>query len=185
MEESTESQCEEDAIHNQGDNNDPSNYTLLGDLDNLHLEPELVRVASEFRSYGEESLTVPAQLRGLLFQVGITKAPKYKVKSVPSPGHMEFTCTVDVFNGQEVVGKHACPAPRATCAEVVADATLQALSSWNRSRQHDLKDSIYALYPWRKKDAFKISRVDLQIFRGAMSHSTSLSLDLSDRLLAA
>jgi hypothetical protein len=44
---------------------------------------------------------------------------------------------------------------------------------------------IYALYPWRKKDAFKISRVDPQIFRGAISHSTSLSLDLSDHLLAA
>jgi hypothetical protein len=48
-----------------------------------------------------------------------------------------------------------------------------------------LKNSIYALYPPRKKDVFKISQVDLQIFRGAMSHSTSLSLDLSDNTLAA
>jgi hypothetical protein len=57
--------------------------------------------------------------------------------------------------------------------------------SWNRSRHRDLKNSIYALYPWRKKDAFKISQVDPQIFRGVMSHSMSLSLDLSDHLLAA
>jgi hypothetical protein len=34
-------------------------------------------------------------------------------------------------------------------------------------------------------DAFKISRVDLQIFIGAMSHNRSLSLDLSNHLLAA
>jgi hypothetical protein len=57
--------------------------------------------------------------------------------------------------------------------------------SWNRSRHRDLKNSMYALYPWRKKDAFKISRVDPQIFRGVMSHNMSLSLDLSDHLLAA
>jgi hypothetical protein len=57
--------------------------------------------------------------------------------------------------------------------------------SWNRSRHRDLKDSIYTLYPQRKKDAFKISRVDPQIFSGAMSHNTSLLLDLSDCLLVA
>jgi hypothetical protein len=117
--------------------------------------------------------------------LGITKAPEYKLKGVPRPGCMDFTCAVEVFDGYEVVSKHICPTPRATCAKAVADAAWQALTSWNRSRHHDLKDSIYALYPQRKKDAFKISRVDLQIFRGAMSHSTSLSLGLSDCLLAA
>jgi hypothetical protein len=61
------------------------------------------------------------QLRSLLFQLGITKAPEYKLKSVPRPGRIEITCTVGVFDGQEVVGKHACPTPRATCAEPVAD----------------------------------------------------------------
>jgi hypothetical protein len=35
---------------------------------------------------------------------------------------MVFTYTVDIFDGQEVVGKHTCPAPRATCAEAVTDA---------------------------------------------------------------
>jgi hypothetical protein len=29
--------------------------------------------------------------------------PEYKVNSVPRPGRMEFTCTVEVFDGQEVV----------------------------------------------------------------------------------
>jgi hypothetical protein len=120
-----------------------------------------------------------------VFQLGITRDSEYRVKGVPRPGHMEFTCTVEVLDGQVVVGTHACPTPHATCAEAVADATWQALTSWNRSRQRDLKDSIYAPCPRRKKDAFKISRVDSQIFRGAMSHTTSPSLDLSNRLLAA
>jgi hypothetical protein len=70
---------------------------------------------------------------------------------------MEFTSTVGGFDRQEVVSKHACPAPRVTCAEAVADTAWKALTSWNRSRHRDLKNSIYALYPQRKKDAFKIS----------------------------
>jgi hypothetical protein len=117
--------------------------------------------------------------------LGITKALEYKVKSVPRPGRMEFTCTEEVFDGQEVEGKHACPTPHVTCAEVVANAAWQALMSWNCSQHCDLKNFIYKLYPRRKKDAFKISRVDLQIFRGAMAPITRLSLDLSDHLLAA
>jgi hypothetical protein len=56
---------------------------------------------------------VPAQHCGLLFQLGTTKALEYKVKSVPRLGRMEITCTVEVFDGPEVVGKHACPHP--TC----------------------------------------------------------------------
>jgi hypothetical protein len=36
---------------------------------------------------------------------------------------MEFTCTVEVFDGQEVVSKHTCPTPHATCAEAVVDTT--------------------------------------------------------------
>jgi predicted nucleic acid-binding protein len=125
------------------------------------------------------------QLRGLLFQLGITRALEHRVKGVSRLGHMEFTCTVEVFDGLEVVTNHACPTTRATCAEAVADAACQALISRNRSQHRDLKDSIYALYPRKKKDAFKISRVDPQIFRGAMAHIMSLSLDMSDRLLAA
>jgi hypothetical protein len=105
----------------------------LNDPDNSDTELEYVRAAREFRSYIEESPTIPSQLHSLLFQLGITRAPKYRVKGIPRPGCMEFTCTVEVFNGQEVVGKHASPTPHAMCAEVVADAAWQALMSWNRS----------------------------------------------------
>jgi hypothetical protein len=115
--------------------------------------------------------------------LGITKATEYRAKGVPWLGLMGFTCTVEVFDGQEVVSKHACSTPHATCVEAVADVDWQTLMSWKRSWHHDLKESIYALYPRRKKDAFKISRVDSQIFRGAMSHSMSFSMDLSDYML--
>jgi hypothetical protein len=61
--------------------------------------------------------------------LGITKAPRNKVKSIPRLGHLKFTCIVEVFDVQEVVGKLACPAARATYAEVVADATWLVLMS--------------------------------------------------------
>jgi hypothetical protein len=41
------------------DNNDPLDYTSLSDLDDSDSEPEPIRVATEFCSFGEESLTVP------------------------------------------------------------------------------------------------------------------------------
>jgi hypothetical protein len=54
--------------------------------------------------------------------LGITKALEHKVKSVLKPGCMEFTCTVEIFDGQEVVDKHACPSPHATYVEAVVNA---------------------------------------------------------------
>jgi hypothetical protein len=60
-------QHKEDAIHNQGNSNDPSDYTPPSDPDDLDSEPEPIRAALEFCSYGKESLTVPTQLCCLLF----------------------------------------------------------------------------------------------------------------------
>jgi hypothetical protein len=54
-----------------------------------------LRDFSKFRSDGEESPTVLTQLHGLLFQLGMMKAPEYKIKSTPRLGCMEFSCTVD------------------------------------------------------------------------------------------
>jgi hypothetical protein len=61
--ESAEPQHKEDVIHSQGNINNPSVYTLLSDPDDLESEP--IRAASEFRSYDEEPLTVPAHLHSL------------------------------------------------------------------------------------------------------------------------
>jgi hypothetical protein len=74
-------------------------YTPLSDPDDSDSEPEPIRATLDFTSYGEESPTVPAQLHGLLFQLGITKASEYEFKSIPRPEHMEFTYTVEVCNG--------------------------------------------------------------------------------------
>jgi hypothetical protein len=61
--------------------------------------------------------------------LGITKVPEYKVNSVPRSGRMEFTCTVEVFDGQVVLSKYACPAPRVTFAKAVANAAWLVVTS--------------------------------------------------------
>jgi hypothetical protein len=74
VEELAEPRPKEDVVHSQGINNYPSDYTPLSDPDDLDSEPEHVQATTEFCSHGEESSTVPAQLHGLLFQLGITRA---------------------------------------------------------------------------------------------------------------
>jgi hypothetical protein len=59
QEELAKPQPVEDVVHSQGDSNDPSDYTPLSDPDDSDSEPELVRVATKFHSYDEESPTVP------------------------------------------------------------------------------------------------------------------------------
>jgi hypothetical protein len=71
----------------------------MSDPDDSDSELEPVQAGTEFHSYGEESPRVPAQLHGLLFQLGITRALEYRVKGEPRPGRMEFTCIVEVFDG--------------------------------------------------------------------------------------
>jgi hypothetical protein len=51
-EELAEPQPEEDVVHSQGDSNDLSDYTSLSDPDDSNSDPEPVRAANEFRSYG-------------------------------------------------------------------------------------------------------------------------------------
>jgi hypothetical protein len=58
-EELAEPQQQEHVIHSQGDSNDTSNCTPLSGPDDSDSEPEPVRAASEFHSYGEESPTIP------------------------------------------------------------------------------------------------------------------------------
>jgi hypothetical protein len=68
---------------------------------------------------------------------------------------------------------------------VVLDPSLGYLSPCGGTSGTNPRHSIYALYPQRKKVAFKIYRVGPQIIRGVMSHNTGFSLDLSDCLLTA
>jgi hypothetical protein len=54
-------------------------------------EPEkLYRDADEVDSFGAESPILAGRLRALLEHLGITTAPRYRIKEVPRSGRMEF-----------------------------------------------------------------------------------------------
>jgi hypothetical protein len=59
----------------------------------------------------------------MLVHLGITTAPRYRIKEVPRPGRVEFRAITDIFFGSRVLCRHQGPAFRVSCSDTVADAT--------------------------------------------------------------
>jgi hypothetical protein len=102
------------------------------------IEPEkLYRDADEVESFGAESLILAANLRALLEHLGITTAPRYRIKEVPHSGRVEFKAIAELFFGSRILCRHNGPAFRTSHSDAVADAAWQAITSWvcsNESR---------------------------------------------------
>jgi hypothetical protein len=67
----------------------------------------------------------------------------------------------------------------------VADATLQAITSWVHSNKSWLQNSFHCLLPYRKKDQFKAYGVKRDVPRMEMVHHWDVMVELSTRLLTA
>jgi hypothetical protein len=121
-------------------------------------EPEkLYRDADEVESFVAESPILAGRLRALLEHLGITTAPRYRIKEAPRSGQVEFK----------------------------ADAAWQAITSWVRSNKSQLQNSVRYLLPYRKKDQFKAYGVKKDIPRMEMVHHQDVAVELSTRLLTA
>jgi hypothetical protein len=168
------------------DQHQESDYTLENDPEESDTEKQPVyHDAFEFRSYGDESPTIVSQLCSLLFHLNIIDALKFKIKRIPQPGRQEFRATVEIYNGSQMVRKHKGPAFRSTCAEAISDAAWQAMTSFNCTRRDKLKDSVYSLFPRRKKNIFKVSGVKIDVPKTMTIHSQNLNIQLSSRLNTA
>jgi hypothetical protein len=101
-------------------------------------EPEkMYRDADEVESFGAESPILAGSLWALLEHLGITTAPRYRVKDVPRTGRVEFKAIAEIFFGSRILCRHKGPAFRTLHNDVVADAAWQAITSWfhsNKSR---------------------------------------------------
>jgi hypothetical protein len=101
-------------------------------------EPEkLYRDADEVESFGAESPILAGGLRALLEHLGITTAPRYRIKEVPRSGRVEFKAIAEIFFGSRILCRHKGPAFRTSRGDAVADASWQAITSWvcsNKSR---------------------------------------------------
>jgi hypothetical protein len=86
-------------------------------------EPEkLCRDANEVESFGAESPILADRLRALLEHLGITTAPRYRIKEVPRSGRVEFKAIAEIFFRFRILYRHKGPAFRTSCSDVVADA---------------------------------------------------------------
>jgi hypothetical protein len=141
--------------------------------------------ANEVESFGAESLILTGRLRSMLEHLGITTAPRYRIKEVPHLGQVEFKAIAEIFFGSRVLCWHKGPAFRTSCSDVVANAAWQAITSWVRSNKSRLQNSVHYLLPYRKKDHFKAYRVKRDIPRMEMVHHQDVTVELSTRLLTA
>jgi hypothetical protein len=149
-------------------------------------EPEkLYRDADEVESFGAESPILAGRLRALLEHLGITTAPRYRIKEVPRSGRVEFKAITEIFFGSRILCRHNGPAFRTSRSDAVADAAWQAITSWVHSNKSRLQNSIHYLLPYRKKDQFKAYGVKKDIPRMEMVHHQYVAIELSTRLLTA
>jgi hypothetical protein len=110
------------------------------------------RDADEVESFEAKALVPTGRVRALLEHLGITTAPRYRIKEVPRPGWVEFKAVVEIFFGSRVLYRHKGPASKASHSDVVADAAWLAITSWVHSNKSRLQNSVHHLLPYRKKD---------------------------------
>jgi hypothetical protein len=111
-------------------------------------EPEkMYRDADEVESFGAESPILAGRLRPLLEHLGITTAPRYRIKDVPRPGRVEFKAITEIFFGSRILCRHKGPAFRASRSDAVADAAWQTITSWVCSNKSRLQNSVHYLLP--------------------------------------
>jgi hypothetical protein len=113
----------------------------------------MYRDADEVESFGVESPILAGRLRALLEHLGITTAPRYRIKEVPRSGWVEFKVIAEIFFGSRVLCRHKGPAFRTS-----------------RSNKSRLQNSVHYLLPYRKKDQFKAYGVKRDIPRMEMVH---------------
>jgi hypothetical protein len=148
-------------------------------------DEKMYRDADEVESFGVEDPILTDRLRALLEHLGITTAPRYKIKEVLRLGRVEFKAIAEIFFGSKVLCRHKGPAFRTSRSDVIADATWQAITSWVCSNKRRLQNSVHYLLPYRKKYQFKAYGVKKDIPRMEMVHHQDVIVELSTRLLAA
>jgi hypothetical protein len=89
-------------------------------------------------SFGVEAPVLIGRLRALLEHLGITTAPRYRIKEVPRLGRVEFRVVTEIFLESRVLCRHKGPAFRSSRSDAVADAAWQAITSWVRSNKRRL-----------------------------------------------
>jgi hypothetical protein len=168
--------------HNiDNEDEDDDEYSPLSD----NKGKKLYRDAFERESFGGEAPILTGRLCALLLHLGITSAPRYKIKGVLCPRRVEFKAVANIFSGPRVLYRHQGTTFRTSISYAVADATWQAITSWSHRNKDELQNSVHHLLPQRKKGKFKASGVKKDVSRMEMVHHQDVTMELSTYLLTA
>jgi hypothetical protein len=94
-------------------------YTPSSDAE----DEKMYRDADDVESLGIEAPVLAGRLRALLEHLGITSAPRYRIKEVPRSGQVEFKAIAEIFFRSRVLCRHKGPAFRTSRSDAIADAT--------------------------------------------------------------
>jgi hypothetical protein len=130
----------------------------------------MYRDVDEVESFGVKAPVLTGRFRALLEHLGITTAPRYRIKEVPRSERVEFEIVTEIFFGSRVLCRHKGPAFRASRSDAIADAAWQAITSWVHSNKSRMQNFVHYLLPYRKKDQFKAYGVKKDIPRMEMLH---------------
>jgi hypothetical protein len=90
-------QQEDHAIDNEDE--DDKKYSPMSD----NKGEKLYRDDDERESFDAEAPIPIGRLCALLRHLGITSAPRYRIKGVPRPGRVEFKAVVEIFSRPRVL----------------------------------------------------------------------------------
>jgi hypothetical protein len=93
-------------------------------------DEKMYRDADEVESFGVEAPVSAGRLRALLEHLGVTTAPRYRIKEVLCSGRVEFKAITEIFFRPRVLCRHKGPAFRTSSCDAIADAVWQAFTSW-------------------------------------------------------
>jgi hypothetical protein len=85
-------------------------------------DEKMYQDANEMESFGAESPVIAGRLRALLEHLGITTAPRYRIKEIPCSGRVEFKAIAEIFFGSRVLCRHKGPAFKTSHSDAIADA---------------------------------------------------------------
>jgi hypothetical protein len=165
---------------NKAEGKDDEDYTPLSDAE----KDEMFRNTDEIRTARNDAPIPTGSLRDLLNDLNITTHLKIRIKRVPCPGGEEYKVIVEIFSGPNVLSCHKGLAFRAMYQVAVADATWQAITTYNHRYHEELKNTIYQLLPQRKKNKFKTCGVKEDVPRMLMVHHQDVPVEMSTRLQA-
>jgi hypothetical protein len=85
-------------------------------------DDKMYQDADEMESFGAESPVIAGRLWALLEHLGITTAPRYRIKEISHSRWEEIKAITEIFFRSRVLCRHKGPAFRTSHSDAVADA---------------------------------------------------------------